>query len=277
MSIIQFTAKDHKYISGGDDVGIDWVSVTGLVSNFKQPFDVDGRAIKSSKSKKGKWYGMTPEAIKEAWKAESKRAIDLGIFYHDQREKDLCEILTVERHGVHLPIIKPIEKDGIKFSPDQKITDGIYPEHLVYLKSASLCGQSDLVEVVKGEVHITDYKTNKEIKTSGYKNWEGIEQMMLPPLNHLGDCNYNHYALQLSLYMYIILKHNPKLKPGSMVLHHIMFEEQARDRHDNPVTSIDGQGNPIVRDVVIYSVPYMRREVISLIHWLETNKHLLKK
>ena len=35
---------------------------------------------------------------------------------------------------------------------------------LVYLKSARLCGQADLVEIVNGYINITDYKTNKEIK-----------------------------------------------------------------------------------------------------------------
>lgn len=269
MSIISFTAHDHKYTSDNE---IDWISVTKFISNFKQPFDVETMSVKSSKSKKSKWYGMTVTAIKAAWKAESKRATDLGTFYHDQRERDICEILTMERHGATVPVIKPIEKDGIKYSPIQKITDGIYPEHMVYLQSASMCGQSDLVEVVNGIVHITDYKTNKEIKTAGYKTWDGMEQKMLQPIAHLGDCNFNHYALQLSLYMYIILKHNPKLRPGTMVLHHVIFEEQARDKHDNPVTAMDSSGNPIVTDVVVYDIPYLKSEAINLIHWLETNK-----
>lgn len=273
MSIIKFTPHDHQYVSDGET---KWVSVTSFVSNFKQPFDVEKTAERSSKSKKSKWYGMTPEAIKAAWKSEAKRATDLGTFYHDQRERDICELDTIERRGVTIPIIKPIEKDGVKHSPDQRLQEGIYPEHMVYLQSAGLCGQSDLVEVINGVVHITDYKTNKEIKTNGFMSWDGKEQMMLAPVNHLGDCNFNHYALQLSLYMYIILKHNPKLTAGPMVLHHVLFQEQARDKHDNPVTAVDNQGNPVVTDVVIYDVPYMRKEVISLMHWLEMNRHLLK-
>ena len=35
---------------------------------------------------------------------------------------------------------------------------------------------------------------------------------MYKPVNHLDDCNLNHYNLQLSIYAYIIKKHNPKLK-----------------------------------------------------------------
>ena len=71
-----------------------------------------------------------------------------------------------------------------------------------------------------------DYKTNKEIKTEGFKNYEGITQKMLFPLNHLDDCNLNHYTLQLSLYMYIILKHNPRLSAGKLTLQHVVFEEE---------------------------------------------------
>jgi hypothetical protein len=273
MSILKFTAHDHKYCSEDD---MEWLSVTSLISNFKKPFEADKIAVKSSKNKKSKWYGMTPEDIKEAWKAEALRATTLGTWYHNQREADICEIENMERHGVTVPIFKPLEKEGIKFSPEQKLKDGVYPEHMVYLKSAGICGQSDLVEVVNGKVHITDYKTNKEIKTESYVNWEGISQKMFAPISHLDDCHLNHYALQLSLYMYIILKHNPKLKPGILTIHHILFEEAGRDRFDNPISARDTHGNPIVTDIVQYDLPYLKQEAINIIHWLEDNKHKIK-
>ena len=224
MSILRFTPHDHSYTSISSEDATKWISVTSFIGNFKQPFDADRIAEKSSKSKKSKWYGMTPEEIKAAWSAEALRATTLGTWYHNCRESDICSLETMERHGSTVPIFKPIEIDGTKFSPNQKLTDGVYPEHMVYLKSAGLCGQSDLVEVINGVVHITDYKTNKEIKIEGYTNWEGITTKMNSPVAHLDDCNVNHYALQLSLYMYIILKHNPRLKPGDLTIHHIQFE-----------------------------------------------------
>lgn len=273
MSILKFTSHNHKYTS---DDQKDWVSVTSFISNFKQPFDADKVAEKCSRTKKSKWYGLTPQEIKEAWKAEANRATTLGTWYHNQREKDICEITTMERHGCTVPIFKPIEKDGVKYSPEQKLKEGIYPEHMVYLRSAGICGQSDLVEVVDGVVHITDYKTNKEIKIEGFTNWEGITQKMSAPLAHLDDCHLNHYAIQLSMYMFIILKHNPKLKPGTLTIHHILFEEAGRDRFDNPISALDNDGNPIVTDIVQYDLPYLKEEAISLIHWLEDNRHKLK-
>jgi hypothetical protein len=273
--IIIFTPQQHKYSSIEPD-GIDWLSVTSFISNFKQPFEADRIAEKSSRNKKSKWFGMTPEDIKAAWKAEANRATSLGTWYHNCRERDICELETIERSGVTVPIVKPIEIDGLKYSPDQKLSDGVYPEHMVYLKSAGLCGQSDLVEVINGEVHITDYKTNKEIKVEGYTNWEGITQKMLGPVSHLDDCNLNHYALQLSLYLFIILKHNPRLKFGSLTIHHIMFEEVDKDKFGNPITALDTNGDPIVKDIMQYDLPYMKKEVISIMHWLEDNRHKLK-
>jgi len=273
--ILTFIPQQHKYNSVEPD-GINWLSVTSFISNFKQPFEADLIAEKSSKSKKSKWYGMTPEAIKDAWKSEANRATTLGTWYHNCREKDICEVETMERHGVVIPVVKPIEKEGIKYSPNQKLSSGVYPEHMVYLKSSGLCGQSDLVEVVNGEVHITDYKTNKEIKAEGYTNWEGVTQKMLPPLSHLDDCNLNHYTLQLSIYMFMILKHNPKLKFGSLTIHHIIFEEVDKNKFGNPITALDSNGDPIVKDIVQYDLPYLKQEVISLIHWLEDNRHKLK-
>jgi hypothetical protein len=265
MSLI-FKPENHQYVSI-DDAAINWTSVTSFISNFKQPFDADTIAVKSSKNKKSKWYGLSPEEIKEAWKSEANRATTLGTWYHNQRETDLCGLETIEREGVTVPIIKPIEEEGIKHAPDQKLKDGVYPEHLVYLKSVGLCGQSDLVEVVNGKVNITDYKTNKEIKTGSYVNWEGISQKMNPPVAHLDDCNLNHYILQLSLYMFMILKHNPKLKPGNLTIHHIIFEEAGRDKFDNPITAKDSHGNPIVKDIVIYDLPYLKAEILEIINW----------
>lgn len=273
--ILTFTHQNHKYSSIEPD-GIDWISVTSFIGQFKQPFEADKIAEKTSKNKKSKWYGMTPEEIKQAWKSESKRAVDLGTWYHNCREKDICELENMERRGAVVPVFKPREVEGIKYSPDQKLLNGVYPEHLVYLKSAGLCGQSDLVEVIDGYVHITDYKTNKEIKSEGFTNWEGITTKMLAPVQHLDDCNLNHYTLQLSMYMYMILKHNPKLKAGTLTIHHILFDEVGKDKFGNPITALDTNGDPVVADIVVYDLKYLKNEVISLLHWLEDNRHKLK-
>jgi hypothetical protein len=277
MSIV-FNADDHSYVSVDPNDQIKWTSVTTLISSLKKPFDAKKVAERVSKNKKSKWYGVDPKLIVQIWDNEATRATTLGTFYHNQRESDLCSFASIEREGVTVPVFKPYEGDnGLKIAPLQKLEPGVYPEHMVYLKSAGLCGQSDLVEVVNGRVNIIDYKTNKEIKTESFKNWEGMTEKMLDPVQHLDDCNFNHYALQLSVYMYIILKHNPKLQAGKIFIHHIIFEVDGEDQYGYPISKLDVNGEPIVKEVIQMPVPYLYDEVISIINFMKEFPHLIKK
>jgi len=275
--MIVFNADDHSYKSL-DDENIKWISVTTLVSHFKKPFDAKKIAAKVSKNKNSKWYGIDPVIIQQIWNNEADRSIVLGSWYHNQREADLCSLASMEREGVTVPVFKPNEiREGVKVAPSQKLEPGVYPEHMVYLRSAGVCGQSDLVEVVNGKVNIIDYKTNKEIKKESYVSWEGVSEKMAPPVDSLDDCNFYHYALQLSIYMYIILKHNPKLKPGRIFIHHITFEIEREDNWGYPVTKKDENGEPVVKEVIPMAVPYLIDEVLAIFHYIQDNKDKIKK
>ena len=275
--MIKFNADNHSY-SSIDGEAIDWISVTTLVSYFKKPFDAKAVAEKVSKSKRSKWAGVDPKIIQEIWNNESTRSTTLGTWYHNQREDDLCALASLSVEGTTIPVFKPAEvKEGVKVAPPQKLEPGVYPEHMVYLRSAGICGQSDLVEVVNGKVNIIDYKTNKEIKKESYVNWEGISDKMAHPVNNLDDCNFYHYALQLSIYMYIILKHNPKLRPGNIFIHHITFEVEKEDQWGYPIAKLDDNGDPIVKEVIPMEIPYLVDEVHAIIHYLHDNKAKIKK
>tara|TARA_R110002020_G_scaffold36503_3_gene109759 strand:- start:3406 stop:4236 length:831 start_codon:yes stop_codon:yes gene_type:complete len=273
MAVI-FKEEGHIYESldsNLDKESIKWLSVTSLVSMFHPKFNAKAQAKKSAKNKRSKWYNMSEKDILAAWKGESNRALGLGNWYHGQREKDILEFETIERHGAEIPIIRPIEDGkGIKIASDQKLLDGVYPEHLVYLKSAGLCGQADLVEVVNNKIHITDYKTNKEIKSKGFTNWEGVTSKMFNPINHLDDCNLNYYTLQLSLYAYIIKKHNPKLKIGNLIIQHVKFKQEGKNEYGYPINEfIDGE--PVVDDIKMHKLSYLKDEVKNIIEWLSKN------
>lgn len=158
MSIV-FNAAEHSYKSIDGAEGISWTSVTTLISSLKKPFDAKAVAARVTKNKRSKWYGITQKTILEIWQNEADRATSLGTYYHNQREADLCSLASIEREGITVPVISPSgENDGIRFAPLQKLDPGVYPEHMVYLKSTGICGQSDLVEVVNGKVNIIDYK-----------------------------------------------------------------------------------------------------------------------
>lgn len=269
MAVI-FKEEGHVYESN-DHENINWTSVTSFIGMFKPKFDAKAQAKKSAKNKKSKWYGMTEKEILTAWENETQRAIKLGNFYHNQREADILDFETIERDGFELPIVKPvISENGTKIAPNQKLQDGVYPEHFVYLKSLGICGQADLVEIVDGYINITDYKTNKEIKEKGFTNWEGITSKMFNPVNNLDDCNLNHYSLQLSIYAYIIKKHNPKLKIGKLVIQHVKFKQVGEDKHGYPINE-HVNGEPVLDEIKMYEVPYLKQEIASLILWRKDN------
>jgi hypothetical protein len=271
-SKLKFEEKGHKYFT---DDGFDWISVTKLVSQFKEPFDAPKVAERCAKGKNPKYKGKTAQEILDIWDKENKRATTLGSWYHNQREKDVLNCNTITRDGIELPIISPLYDNEIKIAPDQTLISGVYPEHFVYLRSASICGQADRVEVVGDRIDVYDYKTNKEIKTEGYEFWDGTKKMMLGPLRHLEDCEFNHYALQLSIYMYIMLKHNYNLYPGTLEIHHIEFEKEGEDKNGFPILAVDTEGNPIIKKLNAIKLPYLKKEVIAVLEWLKEHKKMV--
>ena len=94
---------------------------------------------------------------------------------------------------------------------------------------------------------------------------------MFNPVSNLDDCNLNHYNLQLSLYAYIIKKHNPKLKIGKLTIQHVKFKEVGKDSNGYPINEhVDGE--PVMETIKMYDLSYLKSEINSLITWLKTNK-----
>lgn len=270
--MIKFSDEGHKY-SSTDGANINWTSVTTAVHHFTQPFDEKAISKLVSTKRSSKWYGMTIPAILNQWKATNSYSLKVGNWYHNMMETAALSHESIMVDGFNLKIVKPIVVGTEKFAPVQKLENNCkYPEHFAYLKSSALCGQSDDVETVNGLLNIGDFKTNKEIKLQSFKHWETGHQMMKPPFQHLQDCNFNHYSLQLSIYMYMILKHNPQLKPGKITLKHIFFEESGRDKFDNPIYKEDEHGNFFVKDTHEYKIPYLKTECQVLVQWLKTYK-----
>lgn len=267
MSII-FKPEDHSYTSVDVAESIRWTSATTFTKSFKENFDAVEKSKSVSKKRTSPWFGIPPEKIREIWTKEAKRSTDLGTWYHKKKEDWYKERDLVHTDTKSLFIFNQKEnKDGSKIAPDQKLSEGIYPEHMVYLKSAGLCGQSDRVEVNNGIVDIYDYKSNKEIKTAGFINWNGESSKMLVPINHLDDCDIVSFGLQLSLYLYIILKHNPMLKPGKLIIEHVQFQVCGKDEFGYPKICLDENGEPVVEKIVPYEVKYYKKEIQEMIKY----------
>lgn len=264
--ILEFTEKDHKYTSKNDRLNTRWISATSFIGLFKPKFDAVQVSIACSKKKSSKWYGLSPEKIREIWKGETKRSTDTGSLFHNRKEEELVSQDVIVYEDITLPVIPPVYEEEVKISRDQVLEPGVYPEHIIYLKSAGICGQADKVTVYDNLVDISDYKTNKKIEDA-YVNGRGESEKMLGPCSHLDHCELNHYALQLSLYMYMILKHNHYLDPGNLTIEHARFEVESEDEYGFPIIARDQAGNPIVSDIEIIPVPFMRKEIVNMIKY----------
>ena len=266
---VEFIEESHTYRSVNDK-DINWVSGTGLVKMFKSEFDSVPIAAKCSANKQSKWYGIAPEEILKIWDNESKRSTDIGTWYHNMREDELLSQNTVERNGKEIPVVQINYKDKIKQAHNIKLTDGVYPELFVYDEKMNVCGQADWVEIYDGKLYMYDYKTNKTIDTKPYISWDGKRKKMSAPIDNIDDCNFYHYALQLSIYIFIILRNNPLLELGAAEIHHVTFDVESLDKYGYPIAKLDKNGNPIPLGVERIKVPYLEREVKRMI------KHLKK-
>jgi hypothetical protein len=95
----------------------------------------------------------------------------------------------------------------------------IYTEYRLSSKKHKIAGTSDIVLIKDKKCIILDWKTNKEelYQTSGYykkikvlvdgkmtqvktNTWIATNKKMLYPVEHLEECKYNDYTLQLSMY-----------------------------------------------------------------------------
>jgi hypothetical protein len=262
--MVTFKESDHSYRNADGDL---YTSVTTLLKKLVEPFDELAVAEKCSTKKPtekypNKWYGVPVPTILDAWKNERERAAELGTWYHSYREHLLYTLPNVITPNID-------ESTGIKKALGQRLLDNtIYPEFLCYLPSKKVAGQIDYLKVKDSVVYINDYKTSKVIKRKGFTNWEGITKMMYAPVSHLDDCEYSKYALQLSLYMYIVLRHNPKLKPGTMTIEHVLFEEEAQDQWGYPIYKKNEFGEPIVKEINYIEVPFLKDEVVAILNTL---------
>lgn len=258
---ITFKEKGHLYES---IPAVSWTSVTKVVEKFCPEFDDRKQAVLSSQNERSKWYGITPKKIINIWQVEKERSITVGSWFHHKMELKAIKLGKKIHRGKELKVYAPTFIGDAKIARDQVLTDGIYPEHLIYNEKIGVCGQSDLVFVADGYVDISDYKTNKDMDFHSYGYGWGDPKMMLGPVNNLEDCNFYHYALQLSIYMKLILAKNKGLKPGKLTLIHVIFEVESYDKYGFPVIKVVND-EYVVKEIKKYEVPYLEKEAVAVL------------
>lgn len=240
---MRFIDETHSYIT---DAGEKYISVTTLIKQYEKKKNWQEIAEKYAKKNK-----KSVEEVQEAWKEEGRKAIEKGLAYHAKMESEYVDRGSVVIDGKEYPVVSSPLENGVKMAIPLKLDDGVYPEIIIYSDKYKISGQADLVEVLDGKINIKDYKTSKEIKTESYKHWRTGHEMLLFPLNHLMNCNFVTYSLQLNIYMYLLKTHNRKLDIGQMEIHHVKDDE-----------------------TIVYPVPDFQRESkILLDHYYEQLKY----
>lgn len=253
--MIRFQEKSHLYESVIPD-GRQWVSATTFLKSFYHPFNssIVNKCVNDPNSK---WYGLNPDKVREIWDKEAKRSTDLGTAYH--RKMELSEVNAID--------CCPQENEW-KYAGSQKLQEGdVYPEFMTYHPDYDVCGQSDRVWVENGKIFIRDYKSNKTITTQGFRG-----KKMLYPVQYLEECDLTKYTLQLSLYLFMLLFHNPNLLPGELEISHVEFEIEGLDQWGYPITKKDKNGEHIVKKVTPIKVSYREKEIKECLKYLKEKR-----
>lgn len=186
---ISFRKADHLYIVDGTPLD----SVTTFVKNCFPEFDSGFHA-----KRKAEALGITKEAVLEMWDKKGRESREQGTAMHEKIEsyylgKSVSTDSTFELFKIFANKItlKPYRTEWAVYDWEQKIA-----------------GTIDFVDYQNGEYIIYDWKrSDKLIAKNGLpiKNSQYGEKA-LPPIENLDDSPYYHYALQLSLYKYILEK-----------------------------------------------------------------------
>jgi hypothetical protein len=221
---ITFIDEGHIYNVDGDT---GFTSVTTFVHHFFTPFDatkVISSMKKSSKWETNRYFGMTDQEILDAWEANRNTSAASGTSMHHQIELfyNGLEYNTTD-----------LEKEWEYFTEFNK-GFGLTPyrtEWYVFDEENRLAGSIDMM--YRSGDNDTDLVIVDWKRTAELKKFNPFQDSLFP-LQHLPDCNYTHYCLQLNTYRYILQKHYGK-RITAMYLIVIHPSNKSYQKHEVPV------------------------------------------
>lgn len=209
---IEFNEELHLYKSNVNNKEIIYTSVTELVSKYFKPFDAIKIAEKVAKKR-----NVTKEVIISEWDKTRTDAINYGTRIHQVAE----DVLT----GAPVRFFPENNKESTTFNLVTNAATQLKEkfeivgvEKIVFDHRLKLAGTIDLLLKHNDTYLIVDWKTNKELNDEN-KYYE----FGLGPISELADTAINHYALQLSIYEYILknVEYIPKNSVVKRVLMHV--------------------------------------------------------
>ncbi len=296
---LYFDEGPHKYT---DSIGNEYISVTTIIGNYVPKFDAKYWSRKKAKeqgvSEKEilrQWDRIKNEAcdrgtithngLETAIKDVSKfkKAIQ-----YLQQTGGRC--ITVR----DIPNMIPVPLDVDKFI---KATNNKYPEiyrvfkyytdkgYVIYSEIGAfdptlrISGTIDILCYRPTDFVILDWKTNRgglQFESGYFKKdtttvpnqltneWVTKNDKMLPPLNHLPECNGSHYTMQLSIYA-ALTEQDLNIPCTGLGLCHIaspfVLNSYGQPLRDENGYHIDPNGE---ETTTWHRIPYLRNEVAAV-------------
>ncbi|HIB32299.1 MAG TPA: hypothetical protein EYO45_04225 [Candidatus Marinimicrobia bacterium] len=186
---ISLDKGNHEYrLSSQPD--IEFTSVTTFVDQFFEGFDSEKIAA-NLVNNVPKYFDHTVESLIAEWDAARQHGTDV----HQEIEDWINDSVEPKEP-------KAIAGKNWLNSYRMKTDMDILSEVIVYSKELRIAGTVDILakDRVTGKYELIDWKTSKRIDTVSFKGKVGTS----PVTRNVQDCNFNHYALQLSLYRYLL-------------------------------------------------------------------------
>ena len=207
--------QDEGHIYWIDNNNIDIISCTTLIHSFAKEFETDKivsyicNSFNYKKNPNYKYYQIPAEDIKKMWIKEGKYASDAGTLLHADIEAFY--------NSKHANNTSPEYIQFLDFHQDHSHLKIYRTEWCIFLDTLKITGSVDAVfENPDGTLSIYDWKRSKEIKRTGYRG-----EHLKYPFDHLHDCNYSHYSLQLNLYREILeTRYGKTIKDMFIVVFH---------------------------------------------------------
>lgn len=190
---IEFIEDGHTYT---DDFGVAYTSGTTLIHNAFEAFDA--KKVAAAKSAR---TGVPADSYIQQWMEAGEEAANSGTRLHENCERQILgrfnEMHKPENNEEQLKFRTAwheVERIKTAFA-------GLEPEKIIFSPRFRISGSIDLL-AKKNDQHyvIVDWKVVKQIKMEGFRGKKGIHIATAG----IPDCNFYHYALQLSTYEQIL-------------------------------------------------------------------------
>ena len=219
--MITLERDTHKYklLSNPD---ISFTSVTTYLDHFFEGFDAEKVANKLIKNHP-KYKNKTVDSLIAEWDESAK----YGTMVHDELENWV-------KNSVEPKDVKSINGKNWLIAYQAKSDIDVLSEIIIYSTELKIAGTIDILAKDNNtdEYIIIDWKTSKKINKTSYKYKTGNHEIT----KNIMDCNFYHYALQLSLYRFILEEYY-NLKVRNQVIAHI--KDDGVDAHIAPYMKME--------------------------------------